>query len=385
MRRHGVGPAAILAAGLFVMGCGGEDAVAVAADTICLAIDEEPDDLAAFAGYERDLARERRGGLDEQELRVALYDRCERAISAISAAANDPEVAAAPGPEASIEEPHEVAEDAPEPETVFADLASVDWVDQIWSTECTNEDGVRDVALTYDEEFGGVRRPDDGALTPVYVVDLDGIVYGDVTGNGHADAVFITECVFASAEILVEVWTHDEAGQPLHLPPVRHFSRFDAVVDRVEAGEGRLRIHSREGLPDDDQPHLNGYPIDVVTDWVLVDGAWRAEERSRSEPPTSVPGCEAPNASPEDAALCLVAAANAEEYELAAMAAGPMVVDRLREWAAWGSIEWEFNGCTDTCWFYEPSPDPQYHGVGIEMGFAHRDGGVYIEWVEAYG
>ena len=381
MRRPGVGSAAILAAGLLVVGCAGDDAVANAADIICLAIDEEPDDLAAFEGYERDLARERRGGIDEQELRAALYDRCERAISAISAAANDPEAATVPAPEASLEEPDE----ATVPETVFTDLATVDWVDQIWSTECTNESGVRDVPLTYDEELGGVRRPTGGALTPVYVVELDRVVYGDVTGNGQPDAAFVTQCVFASAEYFVEVWTHDDEGQPLHLPPVRHFSKFDAVVDRLEANEGRLRIHSREGLPGDDAPHLNGYPIDVVTDWTFVEGTWRGEERSRSEPPTAVAGCETPNASPEDAALCLVAAVNAEDYELAGAAAGPMVVEFMRDLRGWGLVDWEFNGCTDTCWFYEPSLDPQYHGVGIEMGLAHRDGGVSIEWVETYG
>lgn len=385
MRRPGVGPAAVLAAGLFVVGCGADGAVAEAADAICLAIDEQPDDLVAFAGYERDLARARRGGTDELELRAALYNRCERAISAISAAANDPEVAAGPSSEGSLEEAEGVVEDAPEPEPEFTDLTDVDWVDQVWSTECTNESGVRDVQLTYDEDLGGVRRPTGGALTPVYVVQLDRVVYGDVTGNGHADAAFITQCVFASAEYFVEVWTHDDDGQPLHLPPVRHFSKFDAVVDRLEAGEGRLRIHSQEGLPGDDAPHLNGYPIDVVTDWTFADGAWRDEERSRSEPPTAVAGCETPNASPEDAALCLVAAANAQDYELAAVVAGPMVVEFMRDSRDWGPIEWEFNRCTETCWFYQPSLDPQYHGVGIEMGFAHRDGGVYIEWIEAYG
>lgn len=254
--------ALVSAFALLVVGCGGENHVDVASATICDAIDGEVSDDLALEGFELAIARERREGAAEQELRTAVEQRCGRALKAIQASAGQQE----PTPDADA-----VVDETAEPEPMegseVVNLATLDWLERSWTTDCTNEDDAQQVRLTYEEEFGGVRRPDDGALTPIYVVGLNDVVHGDVTGDGHDDAAFVTQCVFASAEYFVEVWSHDEAGQPLHLPPVHHFSKFAEAVEKVEVVDETLRIHSGEGAPGDDVPHLNGYPVKVVTDW----------------------------------------------------------------------------------------------------------------------
>ena len=258
-------------------GCSGSSPLDEAAAAICDAVHAEPSDLAAFEGFERDVARERREGLDEEDLLAAVEEQCGRAIAAITAAASvyslDPE------PETQAEPKPEVVE---EPDVVFADLRPIDWVHQMWTTDCTEDGVTRGLQLTL-EDGQGVHRPPEPTLTPIYVVDLDDVVYGDVTGDGHDDVVFVTQCVFASAEYFVEVWSHDEEGQPLHLPIVNHFSKFEAVVDRVEAVDGLLRVHSREGAPGDDMPHLNGYPIEVVWSYTFDGNTWDAQEISRTD------------------------------------------------------------------------------------------------------
>lgn len=245
--------------------------------------------------------------------------------------------------------------------------------------------------------MGAVYRPDDGALTPVYVVDLNGIVFGDVTGDGHKDAIFVTECVYASAEVLVEVWSYDDDGQPRHLPPVKHFSKFESVVDRVEAVGGELRIHSREGAVGDGFPHLNGYPIAVVTGWSFDGAKWLAHEVDRvdivpepnpqPEPDSaSIAECATPSASADHTVRCLVAAVNTQDNTKANRVATSDVVATLHSWRDdWGPLQWGFTGCDQTCWWYEASADPQHHGLGIEMGVESHGGTLTVVWVETYG
>ena len=277
--------ALVSALALLMAGCGGENHLDGTAATICDAIDDEVSDELALEGFELAIARERREGTVEQDLRAAVEQRCGRALEVIQTSAEHQEPT--PGADAVVEEVEE-----PEPMEVpeVVNLATLDWFEQSWTTDCTNEDDAQQVTLTYEEEFGGVRRPGDGALTPIYVVGLNDAVHGDVTGDGHDDAVFVTQCVFASAEYFVEVWSHDEAGQPLHLPPVHHFSKFTEAVEKVEVGDEALRIHSGEGAPGDDMPHLNGYPVKVVTDWSFDGQQWHATEISRSELTTEPQG-----------------------------------------------------------------------------------------------
>lgn len=222
--------------------------------------------------------------MDEGELFAAVDASCGRALMAISASTET-------SVEAVGDEPEAEPADEEEPEVVIADLAAIDWLDQTWTTDCTNDEGLRGVELTRDDELDGAHRPEDGQLTPVYVVELDSAVYGDVTGDGHDEAIFVTQCVLASAEYRVEVWSHDEQGKPLHLPPVHRFFKFDAVVDRAEAVNGLLRIHSNEGESGDDMPHLNGYPVQVVTDWTYEanNQEWLAAELSRTDTSPAAP------------------------------------------------------------------------------------------------
>lgn len=50
-----------------------------------------------------------------------------------------------------------------------------------------------------------------------------------------------------------------------------------------------------------------------------------------------------------------------------------------------GVLDWKFDVCDETCWFYEHSRDPHWHGVTIEMGFTVTGGQARIVWIEDYG
>lgn len=225
----------------------------------------------------RRTSRERRDGMDGDELLAAVDAACGRALMAISAPAETP-----------VDVVEEEAEAEPaseeEPDVVFTDLEQFDWLDTNWTTDCTFEGDLRNVTLTLDGSEG-VHRPAEPSEVPIYTVDLDDVVYGDVTGDGHDEAIFVTRCDFVSIEERVEVWSHDVDGAPLHLPPVNVFSKFDGLVGRVEVVGGFLRIHSNEGAQGDDMPHMNGYPEQVATDWSFEadDQQWLATEVERSD------------------------------------------------------------------------------------------------------
>ena len=388
-RRVGVIVVSLLAAS-----CGGgSDPVATAADGICAAIDAEPDDLAAFEGYELAVARERRGGLDEQELLVAVEERCGRSVAAISPVDAEP---ALPSEEAERDDSGPVDPERDDPDPV--DLGEVDWSARPWATSCAVDDDLDfpddpvEVVLEPTDVTDGFAWGYAHPETPVpwFSVDLDAMLRADVTGDGDDDALFRAECIPGNtAQPMLVGWTIED-GQLVQLPEIRMGSDRAVVLDGYEVVEGAIRTETREPAPG--TPPSDGYLIEVTTDWTFDGDAWSSQERSRVDtrpppdpPSAALPGCENPNASARDAALCLVAAANAEHYELAATVASPSVVEFVRETRGWGPIEWEFNGCSETCWFYSPSSDPQYHGVGIEMGIGTRDDGTIIEWIEAYG
>lgn len=371
--------------------CSAEDPIATAADEICAEIDAEPDDLAALEGYERAVARERRSGLDEQELAAALTERCGRAIAAIIAAGE--EVAPDPASESSHS-----SEPEPEAEPEFVDLRELDWAEQVWATTCAIDDDfeladsplqVRLEADTAGESFGWFHAHPE-APVPRYEVDIAEVTYRDITGDGTDEAVFQAACIPGNVvQPIFVVWAIVDE-QPEQLPEVRLGSDRPVLVDSFDAFEGTLRVFSREPAPG--SAPSDGHPIEVTTDWTFDGTGWSPQEISRvdtrppPEPPSATPTeCAAGNASAQDAALCLVAAANADDYALAATVASPEAIEFVRETRAWGPIEWEFNGCSETCWFYEPSRNPEYHGVGIEMWIGRRDGGIIIEWIDAYG
>lgn len=221
---------------------------------------------------------------------VMVLDQGERS-SATTADSDAPEVESA-------------AAEAPEHEEQAAalDLHAVAWHEEAWRTTCTGTEqepgGIGDRGERQpvylepddpDQEWGlgwAHRNPHDpGIGTPLYQVDIDGVVYGDLTGDGNDDAVFLTTCTPGNFVIQhVEVWTQDD-GALRHLPVVASFDRHSGTVDRVELVDGRLRLHHRAPEPGDDMPHLNGYPYRVVSDLTFDDGHWSWNEISRDGPP----------------------------------------------------------------------------------------------------
>ena len=312
------------------------------------------------------------------------------------------------GSKVGPEEAGEVVEEATEsPEPISpVDLTEADWAELTWSTTCSDgpetiEVMLSEAAVPWDEPGTIGYNPDPDAEIPgmVYLVDIDDVAFGDVTGDGLDNAVFRTECFLGNDSLfLVEVWGHDHGGQPAHLPAVVEYSKWDGVIEDVEIVEDTLRIHTREPEPGDDLPHINGYPVEVVTDWTFDSRRWRADEVSRADqeqtPPaanggatTGIEECADPRASSANTVLCLVAAINAQDYAAAGTVAADEVVALLRETREdWGPLDWQFEGCEGaTCWFYEPSADPQFHGVSIEVGVDITGDDLRATWIQFYG
>ena len=279
MPRTGPLLATALALAILGVACGGQDPVDAAAQSICDAIDAEPSDEAAYEGLEREVARERRAGMDEIELRAAVDERCGRVVTAISsAAANLDEAQPEPDPE---QEPE------PDPEPDFVDLRSVDWAAQLWSSDCTLDGEDRALPLTkspWDEPGVYVHDPDPASDSSamVYSVDIDAGVISDVADEEGAYAVFLADCFLGNDYIyLVEVWSHDDNGDPYQLPMLLSFSKWDGRIDRVEVVDDRVRVHTFEPAPGEETPHLNGYAVEVVTDWSYAADGWLDDEVSR--------------------------------------------------------------------------------------------------------
>jgi hypothetical protein len=309
---------------------------------------------------------------------------------------------------------------APEPEperaAVPVDLAEVAWEEQAWTAPCAEPGEPSRLTLSPGAAFGELSGSVDDPTSSepmTYTVELERALFGDVTGDGLDDAVFTTHCTLGEdVGSYVEVWSHDQDGEPTQLPPVVAYSDREASIDDVEIAEGSLLVHTSEPASADDTGDHDRYPVLVVTAWSFDGQVWVAEERSRTdtaprpepepepapapEPapeatgapsPDAVPGCEDAAASDEATVRCLIAAVNAEAYDVAAEIAADDVVAALRESRAGGPIDWEFNVCeAASCWFSQPPPDPQWHGVGIEMGMEEAgDGSPFVAWVQFYG
>jgi hypothetical protein len=304
----------------------------------------------------------------------------------------------------------------PEPAAGPVDLAAVAWDEQVWTAPCAEPRGSSGVTLSASAARGELSGSVDGPSPSermTYRVELDRVLLGDVTGDGLDDAVFTTHCSRGEdVGSYVEVWAHDRNGEPTQLPPVVAYSERQGSIDDVEIAEGSLLIHTSEPASGDDTPDHDVHPVLVVTAWSFDGQDWVAEERSRTdtaprpdpepdpepeaEPapeatgapsPDVVPGCVDAAASDEATVHCLIAAVNAEAYDVAAEIAADDVVAALRESRAGGPIDWEFNLCEGaSCWFSQPPPDPQWHGVGIEMGMEDADDrSPFVAWVQFYG
>jgi hypothetical protein len=200
-------------------------------------------------------------------------------------ATDDSDPSPSASPESTSSESGEAPE-APEP----ADLRDLDWTSVPWTTECNASHELDEVHLSVDSrsDFGPLSHdPDPDAEIPrmVYTVGERPDAFGDVTGNGADDAIFITRCFFGNDwEHYVEVWTVDDDGQPLHLPPVLSYTKFDGHIDAVEVVDDTLHVITLQGAPGDDHPHLNGYPVEVTTAWTFRSQRWTFEEIERITP-----------------------------------------------------------------------------------------------------
>lgn len=180
------------------------------------------------------------------------------------------------------------AEEATDP----AELRDLDWTGVAWTTHCTVDGDLHDlhVDAAVGRVFGGYLEHDPAPTGEnpymVYGVDIAGMVYGDVTGDGHDDAIVPSECFLGNDfESSIEVWSHDPDGAPLHLPPVLSLTKFDGYVDAFEVTGDRLRITTREAAPGATHPHLDGYPVEAVTDWWYDSQRWLSEQISWEEKP----------------------------------------------------------------------------------------------------
>ena len=302
----------------------------------------------------------------------------------------------------SVQDPQEaaIATEAPAG-SELRDLREVSWSRQPWPTTCSALYEELDATLSRPAVFevpGTLEFASSAGQTPVvFTVWVDEVVHGDITGDGHVEAIFRTQCFHGNDSVqMLEVWSTDKDGQPTLLPTVTSWSKFDGQLESFEVADGAIRAITAEGLPEDDHPHLNGYPIDVVTDWRFRDGGWSETEISRSEA-AMLPACAAPNSSPENAVNCLVTAVAAGDHGAALLAADVSVVEQFIEAQNEGWLEhWEFSDCSESmmlasesglsCYFYDPpSDDSEFHGTSIEIAVESGITGWFLTELDYIG
>jgi hypothetical protein len=209
----------------------------------------------------------------------------------VDAAATAPE---APEPDAPSE-----PEEEPEPEPV--DLREVDWAAATRATTCVAlDDGV---TLTDEPQPVTLEAAEDGAevgwfhaapntTLPSYEVDVDGVIYADITGDGEDEAIFETWCTPGNVrEHALTPWQVGEDGEPAQLPDVLARTDREALIHGFEAVDGGLRVETREPAPGLEAPHLEPYLVEVVTDYRFDGRQWAADEVSRVDttPPPPEP------------------------------------------------------------------------------------------------
>lgn len=169
------------------------------------------------------------------------------------------------------------------------DLSAVGWANHEWRTECVPESAPSVVRLT-----DGVHNPNPPGQfnLPIFGNGIGGDIefpptFTDVTGDGHDDAIFVTNCTPGMFVVqYVDVWTHDDNGNPLQLPTLPFvWGRSVGWVESVQTSpEGVLRVTSNENNGENVGPPWNDFPYVVVTDWTWDGTQWQADEVSRAKP-----------------------------------------------------------------------------------------------------
>lgn len=326
-----------------------------------------------------------------------------------------PEVATDPQ-DVEVAEPPVVEPEDPAP---AVSLAEVDWGTLGWRTDCTLSGEVETIFLDVPDEPGaswpdGWLQHDPHPEFPsmIFTVQAGAPTVGMATLDGRDVAVFEANCFLGNDSVdSLEAWTTDADGQPVQLPRLLLLSKYDGQLTGVEVTDGLVRVSTVEGEPGAPSPHISGYPIEVVTEWLVVEDRWQGRVISRvdtraagsgggqqapagqqpdsaasSEAPTDVSWCDQAAQSPEALVRCLVAASNIGEPERAAGLATGEVLDRLAQERADLVLNWEFTGCDDdgVCWLYEPV-DNWIHGLGIEVQVDPTDDGYLATFLEIYG
>jgi hypothetical protein len=307
------------------------------------------------------------------------------------------------------DEPEEAVESAPvQPETTV-DIRDIDWAELSWTTTCGAENGSNSLRLAPvagEVEGGGDHGylgPDDGFMAHAYAVGIGDVVYGDVTGDGEDEAVFVAHCVPGNFVIqTVEVWRLVD-GELHQLPPASLHDRTTGFVDAVETVDGALRLTTSEPIPGSETPWVreDGYPVTVVTDHRWGSADWVATELSRDVEESA--GCTARPGSPEEAARCLLEALVAGDRDAAARAGSAEAIRELH-----GSYvdeilhEWEFGGCAPadgygfglhaaepltaewTCgWSGHAEEEGWAWSYGVILGInAYGDAEYRVDWVD---
>jgi hypothetical protein len=290
------------------------------------------------------------------------------------------------------------------------DIRETDWAELSWTTACGAPDGslsLRLAPVASQVEGGGdhgyLGPDDDGFEAYSYAVAIADVVYGDVTGDGAEEAVFVAHCVPGNFVIqTIEVWQLVD-GEVQQLPPASEHDRTTGFVDEVETVDGALRLTTSEPISGSEAPWVqdDGYPVTVVTDHRWASAGWLPTEVSRHvvEPA----GCGGRPGSPEEAARCLLEALVTSDRDAAARAGSAEAIRELH-----GSYvdeilqEWEFDGCAPadgyefgihapepltaewTCgWSGHAEEEGWAWSFGVVLGInAYGEGEYRVDWVD---
>jgi hypothetical protein len=169
----------------------------------------------------------------------------------------------------------------PEPEPQREDLRELTWASGTWVTVC-GADTPRRIELT-----DGVAEltPEGSDAEPIrYELELDAVVFGELTEDLAEDAVVPATCTIGEAEARsLEAVSHDELGAPLQLPTVGVWPWRSALLGAIEITRDReLLATVYVPGPDAQQPHLEGYAVAVSSQWTWNGDAWSRQELERT-------------------------------------------------------------------------------------------------------
>ena len=232
---------------------------------------------------------------------LLLAAACSADTTSDAASSSGPDAPApAPAPDGTAPEPAPqppTPGPAPEPEPREGDPPQlvVDALPELeWRTDCNRDVERRAVTLSPAEEGETIppMRPggpqfehvDDPTRADSMRFTVDLSVVAELTLGGVPALAVDTSCFLGNGFMFaVEVWSVDEDGWPVQLPPAVEYSKTDGYVIDL-AGEGDvLVVTMRVGAPGQTHPHLDGYPFVRITEHRFDGSRWSATVRSEVE------------------------------------------------------------------------------------------------------